>query len=309
MLALRQIARQPARRRLPCSPVSLAAWRTSSTLTAPFTPPPLQPSPIPYIPPATAPQHPHESRKVGVLYYDMLFPIRFAIWDVRFLVSKLQQEDLLAKVRELVPKDPEFDVSIEGVDPRAKDGGAFVRFSFTVPERIRKEIEAEMEASEDGEPVDEAVKKTRAKEAEEKVAALIENEARDALQKSGFRPWFSLGRPCRAFLVRGRPWMEDMNRFPSREIRVEYEGNEVSHDPFAHTRLALMRLSRRFRKKSCTRSSVPTARFTTSSPRPSPPASSTPRSAPPLPLATVSTPPPSRPPSLLRPRLPERPLP
>ncbi|BGO96195.1 hypothetical protein NBRC10512_003414 [Rhodotorula toruloides] len=230
MLALRQIARQPARRRLPCSPVSLAAWRTSSTLTAPFTPPPLQPSPIPYIPPATAPQHPHESRKVGVLYYDMLFPIRFAIWDVRFLVSKLQQEDLLAKVRELVPKDPEFDVSIEGVDPRAKDGGAFVRFSFTVPERIRKEIEAEMEASEDGEPVDEAVKKTRAKEAEEKVAALIENEARDALQKSGFRPWFSLGRPCRAFLVRGRPWMEDMNRFPSREIRVEYEGNEIPQE-------------------------------------------------------------------------------
>ncbi|EGU11742.2 Dynactin [Rhodotorula toruloides ATCC 204091] len=225
-----RIARQPARRRLPCSPVSLAAWRTASTLNAPFTPPPLQPSPIPYIPPATAPQHPHESRKVGVLYYDMLFPIRFAIWDVRFLVSKLQQEDLLAKVRELVPKDQEFDVNIEGVDPRAKDGGAFVRFSFTVPERIRKEIETEMEVSEDGEPVDEAVKKTRAKEAEEKVAALIEKEARDALQKSGFRPWFSLGRPCRAFLVRGRPWMEDMNRFPSREIRVEYEGNEIPQE-------------------------------------------------------------------------------
>ncbi|BGP28115.1 mitochondrial escape protein 2 [Rhodotorula toruloides] len=230
MLSMRQVPRQPARRRLPCTPVSLAAWRTVSTLTAPFTPPPLQPSPIPYIPPATAPQHPHESRKVGVLYYDMLFPIRFAIWDVRFLVSKLQQEDLLAKVRELVPKDQDFDVNIEGVDPRAKDGGAFVRFSFTVPERIRKEIEAEMEASEEGESVDEAVKKTRAKEAEEKVAAVIEKEARDALQKSGFRPWFSLGRPCRAFLVRGRPWMEDMNRFPSREIRVEYEGNEIPQE-------------------------------------------------------------------------------
>ena len=54
--------------------------------------------------------------------------------------------------------------------------------------------------------------------------SLLQNES---LDKHALKPWYSLGRPSRAFLVRGEPWMEDMNRFPSREIRVDFEGSEV----------------------------------------------------------------------------------
>jgi hypothetical protein len=53
---------------------------------------------------------------------------------------------------------------------------------------------------------------------------------RDALVKSGFRPWFSLGRPCRAFLVQGVPWMEDLDRFPSRELQVEMAGPAIPQE-------------------------------------------------------------------------------
>ncbi|GAA5941719.1 hypothetical protein JCM10213_008106 [Rhodosporidiobolus nylandii] len=153
-----------------------------------------------------------------------IFPIRVGVWDVRYLVSRLQQEDLLAHIRKLVPKD--YDVRVESVEPRAKDGGAFVRFSFKVPEKIWQEVEGEAAEGE----VDDAVKQQRLREVEDKIAKIIEKEANDALIKSGWKPWFALGRPSRAFLVRGRPWMEDMNRFPSRELQVSLEGPELPQE-------------------------------------------------------------------------------
>lgn len=53
---------------------------------------------------------------------------------------------------------------------------------------------------------------------------------RAALEKSGFRPWFSLGRPCLAHLVQGVPWQEDLDRFPSREIQVEMSGPPIPQE-------------------------------------------------------------------------------
>jgi hypothetical protein len=177
------------------------------------------------------------------LSFRQIFPIRVGIWDVRYLLSRLQQADLLDQIRELVPKDAAYDVKVESVEPRAKDGGAFVRFSFKVPEKVWAAVDG---VSAEGE-TDEALKQSRLREVEAKIAKIIEDEAvrfssfcssfvsiltsvylqGAALEKSGWKPWFALGRPSKAFLVRGRPWMEDMNRFPSREIRVEYEGPAV----------------------------------------------------------------------------------
>ncbi|GAA5992192.1 hypothetical protein JCM10908_001812 [Rhodotorula pacifica] len=166
------------------------------------------------------------TRRAAYLWYDTLFPIRFAIWDIRGLVSRLQQEDLLGQVRQLVPEDPRYAVSVESVEPRAKDGGAFVRLGYSVPEEVvdawRSALVLDAE--------DEAAKAAKSKEMETKVTSLIEREARAALVKSGFRPWFSLGQPCRAFLVQGVPWMEDLDRFPSREIQVEMAGPAIPQE-------------------------------------------------------------------------------
>ncbi|KAG0655356.1 mitochondrial escape protein 2 [Rhodotorula mucilaginosa] len=166
------------------------------------------------------------TRRAAYLWYDTLFPIRFAIWDVRGLVSRLQQNDLLNQVRQLVPEDPRYAVTVESVEPRAKDGGAFVRLSYSVPEDVVDAWRSALTLD----AQDEAEKAAKSKEMETRVTSLIEREARDALVKSGFRPWFSLGRPCRAFLVQGVPWMEDLDRFPSRELQVEMAGPAIPQE-------------------------------------------------------------------------------
>ncbi|GAA5828532.1 hypothetical protein JCM11251_000838 [Rhodosporidiobolus azoricus] len=199
--------------------------RPASTLTSPLTPPPLTPNPNPHLSPAISTSEP-DDRKTAYLWYNLIFPIRVGIWDIRYLLSRLQQEDLLERIRELVPKDAEYDVRVESVAPRAKDGGAFVRFSFNVPDSVRHELEG---AAAEGEVSEEAQKK-REKDLEEKIARLIEKKAASSLTESGFRPWFALHRPSKTFLVKGRPWMEDMNRFPSREILVQYEGPDIPQE-------------------------------------------------------------------------------
>ncbi|GAA5851864.1 hypothetical protein JCM8547_000081 [Rhodosporidiobolus lusitaniae] len=224
MLALArraQYAQKHPRHLLP----QISHLRVASTLTTPLTPPPLTPAPTPDLIAALATEEP-ESKKSAYLWYNQIFPIRVGVWDVRYLLSRLQQTDLLETVRDLVPKDAAYQVKVESVEPRAKDGGAFVRFSFKVPEKVWESVDG---VGAEGE-VDEALRQKRLREVEAKIAKLIEKEAAEALNKSGWKPWFALGRPSRAFLVKGRPWMEDLNRFPSREIRVEYEGPEIPQE-------------------------------------------------------------------------------
>ncbi|KAL8283768.1 hypothetical protein RQP46_005200 [Phenoliferia psychrophenolica] len=58
----------------------------------------------------------------------------------------------------------------------------------------------------------------------------MEKEARDALAtRDSIKPWFIFGN-SRAFLVKGKPWLEDMNRFSNNSIRVEFEGPEIPQE-------------------------------------------------------------------------------
>jgi hypothetical protein len=72
--------------------------------------------------------------------------------------------------------------------PRLKDGGAFVKFSH--PDGVT------------------------AKEIEDLIAGY--------LKENPIKPWFSPWRRVRANLVMGRPWLEDLYRFPSCRIRAEF---------------------------------------------------------------------------------------
>lgn len=212
------------------------------------------------------------SRKSFYLYYNLLFPLRTSLLDVRYLLTRFQRPQLLASLsKQLEPLDKRYEgVKVEEIETREKDGGAFVRISWDQERSRENEL------------------------GEDRVRHLVEDEAQLALAKSSFRPWFNvLNQTPKAFLVKGRPWMEDMNRFPSRELIIEFEGPEVSlpstwrrsmyHS--SHEQLV------RSRKRDCTSCSDLTARFTTSSrPRQSPPRSSLRRSDPPPRLATVSTP-------------------
>ncbi|GAA5822542.1 hypothetical protein JCM3770_003570 [Rhodotorula araucariae] len=196
----------------------LALVRLASTLTVPTTPPP------PHITPGTPTHHPDDARRSAYLWFDQVYPIRFALWDIRYLVSRLRQDDTLDRLRATIPTHTPFDVKVDSVQPRAKDGGAYVRVSFALPDSARAEPVHDRDDGAVPEPNE------REREAIEEITARIEKLTSESLAKNGFKPWFSLGRHSRAFLVKGTPWMEDMNRFPSREIRIEYEGNEIPQE-------------------------------------------------------------------------------
>ena len=79
-------------------------------------------------------------------------------------------------------------IQIQEIIPRLKEGGAFVKFSY----------DPHIQASE------------------------VERQLRTYLKKHPVKPWFNPFRSVRTFLVRGRPWVEDMVRFPSAQLKVEF---------------------------------------------------------------------------------------
>jgi hypothetical protein len=79
-------------------------------------------------------------------------------------------------------------VKVTEILPRLKDGGAFVKFSH--PDGIT------------------------AKEVEGLVSGY--------LKENPIKPWFSPFRRVRTNLVIGKPWLEDLSRFPSCRIKVEF---------------------------------------------------------------------------------------
>lgn len=59
--------------------------------------------------------------------------------------------------------------------------------------------------------------------------AILLKEVKEAIAVAQYRPWWSW-RANRVFPVRGKLWLEDLNRFPSRTLRVEFEGPELPQE-------------------------------------------------------------------------------
>jgi hypothetical protein len=79
-------------------------------------------------------------------------------------------------------------LKVTEVMPRVKEGGAFVKFRY-----------------------DDAVSPTE-----------LEGTLKEYLREEPIKPWFNPFRRVRAFLVQGRPWIEDLRRLPSPKLKVEF---------------------------------------------------------------------------------------
>lgn len=106
------------------------------------------------------------------------------LWE--FNHKALASYEPMAVLKRAIPKS--VPVEITEILPRLKDGGAFVKFSH-----------------ENG---------VTAKEIEELIAGY--------LKENSIKPWFSPWRRVRTNLVVGRPWLEDLYRFPSCRLKVEF---------------------------------------------------------------------------------------
>ncbi|CUS11960.1 unnamed protein product [Tuber aestivum] len=129
----------------------------------------------------------------GLLFFDNVYPLKTAIYDIRHLIMRYDKQSVESRIRaQYIPESllgSEF--AITGIVPRLKDGGAFVKF--------------------------------RSPDVEETGAVIA-----DFLKEKKLKPWFSPLKRVRAFIVRGNPWLEDLYRFPSTRLKVEFVGGEGS---------------------------------------------------------------------------------
>ncbi|KAF9565318.1 mitochondrial escape protein 2 [Mortierella alpina] len=135
----------------------------------------------------------------GMLYFDNAYPLKMGWWDVRYSLLKPGWKSLERKAKmELVPPENAmpFHFKIGGIEPRLKDGGMFVHFSYVHPSSYTTK---------------EALKE-------------IESRCEQHLISHGHYMWFNFQK-VRAFLVKGSPFLEDMaSRYPNSRIRIEYTG-------------------------------------------------------------------------------------
>ncbi|MCJ1483074.1 mitochondrial escape protein 2 [Schaereria dolodes] len=137
----------------------------------------------------------------GIFFLDNVFPLKLR-WILRLpfihadrsipeLMKRMNNPriaaaDPMSIIRRALPKS--LPIKVTEVLPRLKEGGAFVKFWH----------EPQIQAAE------------------------IEGTLRDYLKGNPIKPWFNPFRRVRTFLVHGRPWVEDLSRFPSSRLKVEF---------------------------------------------------------------------------------------
>ncbi|KAF8952689.1 mitochondrial escape protein 2 [Entomortierella lignicola] len=140
-----------------------------------------------------------ESLQYGMLYFDNAYPLKMGWWDIRYPLMKPGWKSLERKAKtELVPAESEmpFSFKVGEIEPRLKDGGMYVHFSYIRPSSLSTK---------------EALKE-------------IETRCEQHLISHDHYMWFNFQK-VRAFLVKGKPFLEDMaSRYPYKKIRIEFTG-------------------------------------------------------------------------------------
>lgn len=130
----------------------------------------------------------------------------------RFNKPNFAIADPLRIVRSALPE--KLPIKVTEVIPRLREGGAFVKFAHD--EKIpTSEVEATVNSH---------------------------------LQEKPINPWFNPLTPVHAHLVKGRPWLEDLYRFPSSRLKVEFLPTRPEATAAELTQESLFALFRRYGK-------------------------------------------------------------
>lgn len=136
----------------------------------------------------------------GIFFLDNIFPLklqwltRLPFVDGSSIVSaykKINNPNIaLANPSGIVSRalPSNLPIKITSVIPRVREGGAYVKFQY----------DASIAAEE------------------------LEGTVKEYLKHKPIKPWFNPLRQVRAFLVRGKPWIEDLYRLPSSRVKVEF---------------------------------------------------------------------------------------
>lgn len=90
-----------------------------------------------------------------------------------------------------------LSIQVKNTLPRLKEGGAFVKFSH-----------------------DPKIKTPH-----------IESALQEYLSEKSPKPWFNPFKAIDAHVVRGRPWLEDLQRWPSKKLRIQFLPTSPGTEP------------------------------------------------------------------------------
>ncbi|MCJ1313236.1 mitochondrial escape protein 2 [Agyrium rufum] len=171
--------------------------------------------------------HINAGQNEGIFFLDNIFPLKLH-WIKRipmfrsdeFFSSTIQRPDKMPMgfpspidiVKQSIPQD--LPITVKEIFPRLKEGGAYVKFSH-----------------------DNAVSN-----------AELESHLRKYLKENPIKPWFNPWRRVRSFLVVGKPWLEDLYRFPSTKLRVEFIPTKPGAEAAELSQETLYTLFRRYGK-------------------------------------------------------------
>ncbi|VDC07176.1 unnamed protein product [Peniophora sp. CBMAI 1063] len=133
------------------------------------------------------------------LFVDSVFPTRLGSWDLRYLWGDCQRDRVLERLNALLTSTQPHGFQPLSLEPHHKDGGVFVRFKYNASEL-------------------------------EDVLPAIERTLKKHAQSHGGVPSTTFLNRGSIWLVRGKPWREDMNRFPTQILRVAFDGPDLSEE-------------------------------------------------------------------------------
>lgn len=145
--------------------------------------------------------HIEAGQNEGIFFLDSVFPLNLTLFGglplinidkiILRLMQRLQNPNIAAaepeSIAERALRTP-LPIRIIEILPRVREGGAFVKF-----------------AHEPGQDVKD-----------------IENTVKQYQTEHPIRPWFNPARQVKTFLVKGRPWIEDLRRLPNFRVKVEF---------------------------------------------------------------------------------------
>lgn len=163
----------------------------------------------------------------GILFFDNIFPLKLQwLSKIPFVNPDRSLPELLQRVNNpnVALADPmgiiqralpaTIPLKITEVIPRLREGGAYVKFSH----------DSDIAAEE------------------------LESTVKKYMEEKPIRPWFNPFRRVRAFLVRGKPWIEDLYRLPSSRLKVEFLPTSPEASAAELTQESLYTLFRRYGK-------------------------------------------------------------
>lgn len=160
----------------------------------------------------------------NILFFDNIFPLRLQ-WLT--LIPFVETASILNAYRRansphIALADPtgivgralpdNIPIKVLNILPRLREGGAYVKFSHD-PSITSEELEGTIKGY---------------------------------LKEKPIRPWFNPLRRVRVFLVKGKPWIEDLYRMPSSRIKVEFLPTSPEASAAELTQETLYSLFRRY---------------------------------------------------------------